>query len=118
EDKIKVQIPEIAEISTHIEPISVASTVYDQLSDDSEIAQKVREIASSVPEVRDCHGVTVYKAEGKLFLALHCALDEQLPIAQAHDIATAIEERIKQECPEIARISVHVEPSAAETVSA
>lgn len=118
EDKIKAQIPEIAEISTHIEPLSVAHTVCDQLSDDSEIAQKVREIASSVPEVRDCHGVTVYKAEGQLFLTLHCALDEQLPIAQAHDIATRIEERIKQDCPEIARISVHVEPSAPETVPA
>lgn len=116
EDRIKAQIPEIAEISTHIEPMSVARNGCDQLSD-SQIALKVREIVSSVPEVRDCHSVTAYKVEGRLFLALHCALDEQLPIAQAHDIATVIEERIKKECPEIARVLVHVEPGTPETVS-
>ncbi|MBC7232951.1 MAG: cation-efflux pump [Chloroflexi bacterium] len=117
EERIKTQIPEISEISTHIEPMSVARTGCDQLPEDSLIAQQVREIVQGVPQVRDCHGVTVYRAEGKLFLSLHCTLDESLPIAQAHDIATTIEERLKRECSDVESVSVHVEPHETETPS-
>jgi divalent metal cation (Fe/Co/Zn/Cd) transporter len=117
EERIKAQIPEISEISTHIEPMSVARTGCDQLPEDSLIAQQVREIVQGVPQVRDCHGVTVYRAEGKLFLSLHCTLDESLPIAQAHDIATTIEERLKRECSDIEGVSVHMEPSTTDPPS-
>ncbi len=116
EDRIKAQVPEVVEVSTHIEPMSVVCTGCDQLPEDAQIAQKVRAIVSSMPEVHDCHGVAVYKVEGELFLTLHCTLDEQLPIAKAHEIATAVEERLREECPDIARVSVHVEPARSETV--
>lgn len=117
EERIKAQIPEISTISTHIEPTPVAHSGCSQLPVDSQIAQKVREIACAVPEVRDCHEVAAYELDGKLFLTLHCTLHEHLPIAQAHDIATVIEERLRRECSEIEQVSVHVEPSAAETPS-
>jgi len=117
EDRIKAQIPTIAEISTHIEPTPAAHTECDRLPKDSQIAQKVCELAQSVPGVCDCHDVQVHSIEGKLVLALHCSLDERLPIAQAHDIATLIEERLRRECPGIERVSVHMEPTTTDTPS-
>jgi len=97
EDRIKAQIPEVTEISTHIEPAPTAHTEYDQLPQDSRIAQKVCELVLGMPEVHDCHDVQVHQAEGKLFVTMHCTLDEHLPIGQAHDIATLIEDRLRNE---------------------
>nr|MBC7246121.1 cation-efflux pump [Chloroflexota bacterium] len=117
EEKIKAQVPEIAEINTHIEPSAVAHSGCTQLPADSHIAQRAREIARGVPEVRDCPEVIAYEMDGKFVLTLHCTLDEHLPIAQAHDIATVIEERLRKECSDITRVSVHMEPSSTEAPS-
>jgi len=118
EDRIRAEIPQVAEINTHIEPGPVTYTKCDVLPEDSQIAQRVRELAHSVPEVLDCHDVKVHQVGDELFVTMHCALDEHLPIAQAHDIATLIEDRLRREYPGIARVSVHVEPATADMPSA
>jgi len=111
EDRIKARVPAVTEISTHIEPAPIARTECDKLPDDSQLIQKVRELVLSMPEVHDCHEIQVRRAAGKLFLTLHCTLDEHLPIAQAHDVATLVEERLRRECSGIEHVSLHVEPS-------
>jgi len=70
-----------------------------------------------VRRVRDCHEVSVHRADGKLFVTLHCTLDENLSVAEAHDISTLIEERLLRECPHLTGVTVHVEPGEADTAS-
>lgn len=110
EDQIRAQRPEVAEISTHIEPAPVTLTECDKLPDDAEVMQKVRESAMAVADVQDCHEVQVQRVAGKLFLTLHCTLAEHLSVEQAHDVATLIEERLRRECSGIEHVTVHVEP--------
>ncbi len=110
EDRIREQRPEVSEISTHIEPAPVNFTDCGRLLDDAQVAQRVRELATSVTGVRDCHEVQVQRVGGKLFLTLHCALAEHLPVEQAHDLATLVEERLRRECSGIENVTVHVEP--------
>jgi divalent metal cation (Fe/Co/Zn/Cd) transporter len=110
EDQIRAQRPEVAEISTHIEPAPLTRTECDKLPDDAEIVQKVRELAMAVADVQDCHEVQVQRVGGKLLLTLHCTLAEHLPVEQAHDVATLIEERLRRECSGIENVTVHVEP--------
>jgi cation diffusion facilitator family transporter len=111
EDEIRAQRPEVAEISTHIEPAPVIRIECDQLLNDAEVAQKVRELAVAVPHVQDCHEVHVQRVGGKLLLVLHCTLAEHLPVEQAHDVATLIEERLRRECSGLGQVTVHVEPA-------
>ena len=110
EDQIRAQRAEVAEISTHIEPAPLALVECDKLPDDAAIAQKVRELVTAVTGVQDCHEVHVQRVGGKLFLTLHCALDEHLSVEQAHDVATLLEEHLRRECSGIERVTVHVEP--------
>jgi len=111
EDQIRAQRPEVSEVSTHIEPAPVNHTECDKLPGDAEVIQRVRELATTVTGVQDCHEVQVQRVGGKLLLTLHCALAEQLPVEQAHDLATLIEERLRRECSGIAQVTVHVEPA-------
>jgi len=117
EDEIKVQIPEVAEIHTHIEPTAATHAKCDEALKDLQREQIARELTRDVPGVRDCHDVKVRQIGAKLFLTLHCVLDEQLPVAEAHDIATLVEERLRRGCPDIASVSVHVEPATSDPPS-
>jgi cation diffusion facilitator family transporter len=110
EDEIREQRPEVSEISTHIEPAPANHINCDKLPDDAAVVQKVRELATAVTGVQDCHEVQVRRVGGKLFLTIHCALAEHLPVEQAHDVATLIEERLMRECSGIENVTVHVEP--------
>jgi cation diffusion facilitator family transporter len=114
EERIRAEAPEIAEINTHIEPALTPASDCAKL-DDSQIVQLVREATRDMPEVLDCHEIQALRVEGRLLLTVHCTLREQLPIAQAHDITTAIEDRLQRSCAEIADVTVHVEPDASST---
>ncbi len=118
EASIRAQIPEIAEISTHIEPAQGAHAVYEGPWDNGHIEQTVRQLARSVPGVHDCHDIRALRAEGKLLLSLRCELDAELPITEAHDIATRIEERLKGQGSGVERVFVHVEPAPGDAPSA
>ena len=118
EASIRAQIPEIAEISTHIEPAQGAHAVYERPWDDGHLEQTVRQLVGSVPGVHDCHDIKALRAEGKLLLSLRCVLDAELPITEAHDIATRIEERLKGEGSGVERVFVHVEPTPGDAPSA
>ena len=113
EDRIRARRPEVSEISTHIEPAPVTLTACDKLPDDAEVVQKVRELAMAVAGVQDCHEVQVRRAGSKLLLTLHCTLAAHLPVEQAHDVATLIEERLRRECSGVEDVTVHVEPREA-----
>jgi len=111
ENRVKTEIPGVAEISTHLEPLARARVSCEASQDDAQLAASVQEIVGRMRQVRDCHDVSVLRVNGKLFVTLHCTLDENLPIAEAHDISTVIEERLRRECPNLAGVTVHVEPS-------
>ncbi|MBM4432051.1 MAG: cation diffusion facilitator family transporter, partial [Chloroflexi bacterium] len=110
EDRVKAEIPDVTEISTHLEPAATTRSECEAAQDDAQIASIVQTLVRSVQQVHDCHGVSVHRAGGKPFVTLHCTLDEDLPIAEAHDVSTLIEERLRQECPNLAGVTVHVEP--------
>ncbi len=111
EERIKAASPEIAEVNTHIEPALLTASACERPGD-ADLERMIREATGSVPEVLDCRQIQAHWVEGKLFLAVRCILDESLPIAGAHDIATAIEDRLRRRCPDIAHVSVHVEPAS------
>jgi len=111
EERIKAGSPEIAEINTHIEPTLLTTSACERPGN-ADLEHMISEATQSMPEVLDCRETQAHWVEGKLFLAVRCILDEGLPIVEAHDIATAIEDRLRRKCPEIAHVSVHVEPGS------
>jgi len=117
EERIKTGWPEIDQVSIHIEPAVPAIRVCEQLGE-AELQRMISAVTHSVPGVFECEATQAHWMEGKLFLAVRCILDETLPVAQAHDIATAIEDRLRRWCPEIAYVSVHMEPACRENPSA
>jgi cation diffusion facilitator family transporter len=115
EGKIRTQLPHVTEVHTHIEPAQVTHVECAEAMEDPRREDIVRQLTRDVPGVLDCHGVKLRHIGDHLSLTLHCTVDEHLPIARAHDIATVVEERVRRGCPDITSVSVHVEPSSTDT---
>lgn len=105
ERAIREAVPEVTSVQTHIEPLAeaVAGT---PVSGDGELVERiVREAAGCEPqELRFLHtddGLVVY---------LTLPLDRDTPLADAHALASRVEETIRRERPDIGDVIVHTEP--------
>ncbi|WP_268541990.1 cation diffusion facilitator family transporter [Candidatus Nitrosotenuis cloacae] len=102
EDNIKRSIPN-SEITVHFEPswkdVPLDSKIYD--------------IASGVAGVKGIHNVSHHTAGGDKFVSLHVMVDRQMTLEDAHNLADAIESKIRGAMPEIENITIHLEPHIA-----
>jgi cation diffusion facilitator family transporter len=59
------------------------------------------------------HDVSVQDLDGHLHVEQHIEMDEQLPLKEAHDRVSLMEDEIREEVPEIASILTHIESEPA-----
>ena len=106
EDAISAELPEVVAVQTHLEPLrETAAGERTAPPDEAAIVGAVREVTGEAPrEVR-----LVRTDEGLLvFVTLRVAPEQTL--AEAHALASEVEERIRKQRPEIADVVVHTEP--------
>jgi len=113
EQAIRVAVPEVSHVHTHIEPLSEAQV--SAAPDDAEIAAErstiaavVREITGDDPEdLRLRHG-----EQGTIVALVTVLVDPASPLGDAHGVATEIEERVRRRAPAVGEVVVHTEPRA------
>jgi cation diffusion facilitator family transporter len=59
------------------------------------------------------HDVSIQDLDGSLHVEQHIEMDERLPLKEAHEQVTRLEDEIRQEVPEIASILTHIESEPA-----
>jgi divalent metal cation (Fe/Co/Zn/Cd) transporter len=98
-------------INIHIEPRG------DRIGDAEEmrelgyaVQEYINSLLNDFHELRDCHEVHVRRAEHKIVVSGHCAMDGDLAITQVHDATAALEDRVKEKFPQIFRVTIHPEP--------
>lgn len=112
EAEMRQDVPEITSILTHIEsePATI-ETADDPRITDPELEQRLRAVAREFPEVLDMHEVELKRVSGKLYLACHCTMPDDMPLARVHELSTALEIRLKQAAPELFKVLIHNEPA-------
>ena len=106
EDAISGALPEVVAVQTHLEPLrETAAGRRTAPPDEQAVIAVVRDVTGESPrEVR-----LVRTDEGLLvFVTLRVAAEQTL--ADAHALASEVEERIRERRPEIADVVVHTEP--------
>ncbi|QDI88616.1 cation transporter [Candidatus Nitrosopumilus sp. SW] len=99
EKNIKNEIPN-ASITIHFEPDW----------EDVPLDAKILDIAKSVEGVKGVHNVSTHKTKGKTFSNLHVMVDREKNLSSAHKISEVIEQRIRENIPEIEHATIHLEP--------
>jgi cation diffusion facilitator family transporter len=112
EHAIVESVPEVDSVQTHLEPLGEEGSGRrpppGDVATEAELVERiVREVTGSRPrELRFLN-----TADG-LVAYLTLGLDPGSPLADAHSRASEIEERIRNERPEITEVVVHTEPTA------
>jgi cation diffusion facilitator family transporter len=110
ENEMKVEVPEISNILTHIESEPATIETSDGLLRVPSFERRLQTVADSFPEVVDMHDLMFKRVSGRLYLSAHLTMQDDLPLSRVHDIQTAVEGRFRQEMPELFRVLIHPEP--------
>lgn len=75
------------------------------------IEMEVRRVASDVPGVAGLEKCFVRKVGFRYYVDLHVMVPGELSVRQGHSIAHAVEAKVLDQLPQIAKVLVHVEPA-------
>jgi cation diffusion facilitator family transporter len=100
-----------ARVNIHIEPLGTHIASADELKGLAGSVQRyINDLRQEYHEMVDCHEVRVRRAEHRILVSCHCAMEGGLPITQVHDVTAALEDRVKEQFPQIFRVTIHPEP--------
>ncbi len=101
EADMRRDVPEIADILTHIESEPATIERPEEVVSDAELEHRLKAVAAQFPEVLDVHDFVITRVRGRLYVSCHCTMPDDLSLAQVHDIQTELEIRFKLDAPEL-----------------
>ena len=107
ETKLRAGIKQLENVTVHVEPYGVAVRASE--IDENELRKIIRKVADGVARNVYIKKILTYAAEGKRYINLDCCFTKQVSIMEAHEIASRIEEEIKEHFAD-AVVTVHMEP--------
>jgi cation diffusion facilitator family transporter len=104
-------VPGLGAIVTHIEPIApLAATEAAQPEELDQVLEVLHEIAHDEALRCDPHNVTVRREGEEIGVSLHCGVDPDTAITDAHALTERVERGLRARLPSLGRIVIHVEP--------
>ena len=94
-----------ADVVVHVEPAEAEGSV----------RERATAAASAIPEVREVHNVRVMRLPEGYELSLHVKLPRELSLEEAHGAVERLEQRVREEVPELEYVHTHIEPLAPPT---
>jgi len=90
-----------ADVVVHVEPAEAG-----------ELGERATAAALRVPDVREVHNVSVLDVDDRTEVSLHLKLPGSLTLAEAHEVAEAVEREILAAVPVVDAVQTHIEPLA------
>lgn len=78
------------------------------------IRERIKEIASAIPDVRAVEKVIVRRAGADYFADLHVHADPAMPLREAHIVSGKVKSAIRAALPNVRGVLVHMEPYEAD----
>jgi len=115
EERLRAEVPELGTVHTHIEPLSRTDWASTPPQDDTATERAAIESAVKRFTGTDPLDVTFRDGEQGRVALVTVSLPGDQPLPSAHKHAGAIEEAVRERCPDLADVIVHTEPIEAET---
>ena len=98
ERAVQEALPE-SDVVVHVEPRA-----------EEALRERVHAAALGVPRVREVHNLRVVTVDGGVEVGIHIKLPGDLPLAEAHEVASEVERAISQAVPTAVSVRTHLEP--------
>jgi cation diffusion facilitator family transporter len=102
--RLRKRRPDIRDVTIHVEPFGSLPEEPSQ----EEIAVRLRRLADGLGI--GIHDVWAHEVDGRYHIELHLEADGTLPLRQAHETASSLEEEAHAEIPHLAELTIHIEP--------
>lgn len=110
EQAIAKAVPEVISVQTHLEPLREPGTgrapAEEDVEADAETVRRITQERTGSPP----REVRFLQTDDGLVVFLTLGLDRGSPLAEAHALASEIEEEVRRTLPGLADVSVHTEP--------
>jgi cation diffusion facilitator family transporter len=114
ESAIAAEVPELKEITAHIEPVGDHEILTSAVQAGSaEIQQAVEHLPQEIPGLKECHRISILRGSQDVSLSFHCIVDKDMPISEAHELTSRTEAKLREHFPGLGRVVIHVEPPEA-----
>jgi cation diffusion facilitator family transporter len=113
EARARAGIPQLAEVTTHIEPRGEVGYGTTPSTDERAVARAVQRVVREVVGVGECHHLQVSEGDRGWVVSLHCSLPGEMSLTEAHRTISQIEDRLRDEVPGLDRVLIHAEPERA-----
>ena len=93
--------------------IDLLKTSVDELTECSlsaDMEEEIIRIIQSFSDVQQPHNLRTRRIGERIAIEVHVRMDGHLPLCKAHDIATAIEYKLKKRFGEQTHVTIHMEP--------
>ena len=103
------------EVNIHIEPLGRhIATPERGIAEMKLLSQAIERFLNTLPaeydELISCHNVRARQVEHHILTSCQCTMKGSLLITQVHDVTAALEDRVKEEFPQVSRVTIHPEP--------
>jgi len=102
--RLRARRPDIHDVTVHVEP----SGSLPEEPGQEEIAVRLRRLADGLGI--GIHDVWAHEMDGRYYIEVHLEADGTLPLRQAHEMASSLEERARAEIANLAELTIHIEP--------
>ena len=103
--RLRERRPDIHDVTIHVEP----SGYLPEEPSKEEIAVRLRRLADGLGI--GIHDVWAHEVDGRYYMEFHLEADGTLPLRQAHEMASSLEERARAEISHLAELTIHIEPT-------
>lgn len=103
----------IAKVSIDLLRGGIGDPMEQSLPD--EVEQEILQLAGSVEGVEEPHDLRTRRIGNHYAIELHILMDGNIPLREAHDKASEVEERLRKQYGEETHVVVHVEPISQST---
>ncbi len=115
ESEILSALPIIHQVLSHIEPLGeLEETQRGSPDDESIILEALQGLKSRLDHECHFHHVEVHRTANEFLVTLHCTVDPNTAIAEAHTLTEKVESELRSSIPQLSRVVIHIEPPDAD----
>jgi divalent metal cation (Fe/Co/Zn/Cd) transporter len=111
EERLHQVIPDLARVVTHIEPAHTHADSQLYSSNAHGLAREAIGVARELYPANHWHDLGIrLEADGGYAISVHCHVDHDMAVEEAHRLAEVVETHIRARFPAIHRVTIHTEP--------
>lgn len=115
EHQTQIRLPEVKWVHTHIElaPTQVQSISERSIQVTSEMRTEIERAVTEIPHLFNPHNIHLRQSpedKDRVYMSLECTVAPELPVSQAHQLASQLELELSRRLENVTDVSVHLEP--------